>query len=59
MSYRITIIKGKKKLKTIEQDLPPTDKQIESLSQEYPGTVVDVCRLDLSDEDFDYRKEII
>lgn len=59
MSYRITILRGRKKLKTIDQDLPPTQKQIEELEAEHPGTIVDVCRLELQPEDFDYREEIL
>ena len=55
MSYRLTILKNNVIIKVHNTDLPPTSEEIDKLLAPHPGSTFDICRVELQEEDFDYR----
>jgi hypothetical protein len=57
VSYRLTILKKQVTIKVINLDLPPTSEEVEEIIKQHPGSTYDICRVELTEDDFDYRQE--
>lgn len=57
MSYKISVIKKSKVVKVVDVDMPPTSKDLDKLLEEFPESTFDICRVELKEDDFDYRLE--
>lgn len=57
MSYKISVIKKSKVVKVVDVDMPPTSKDLDKMLEEFPEATFDICRVELKEDDFDYRLE--